>query len=58
MPRLAMNRELTDSNANTVKVAGRKMRYSDLSDFLKTGVDILAKGPIALLLIEDLVEQK
>ena len=32
------------------------MRYSDLKDFLSTGKDALAKGPIALIFVEDLVE--
>ncbi|MHC0053438.1 glycosyltransferase family 2 protein [Actibacterium sp. D379-3] len=32
------------------------MNYSGLSDFLSTGAQALAKGPIALILAEDLVE--
>ncbi len=32
------------------------MQYNDLNDFLKTGRDALAKGPVALILVEDLVE--
>lgn len=32
------------------------MRYKDLSDFLNTGKAALAKGPVALILVEDLTE--
>ncbi|NNF24142.1 MAG: hypothetical protein HKN63_04965 [Rhodobacteraceae bacterium] len=32
------------------------MRYNDLDHFLKKGRDALKKGPIALILVEDLVE--
>jgi hypothetical protein len=32
------------------------MRYSDLDDFLKRGSAVLAKGPIALIFVEDFVE--
>jgi hypothetical protein len=32
------------------------MRYDSLDDFLKTGAAALAKGPVALVFVEDLVE--
>lgn len=32
------------------------MRYNDLDHFLKKGRDALAKGPVALIIVEDLVE--
>jgi len=32
------------------------MQYNDLADFLSKGADILARGPIAMILVEDLVE--
>jgi hypothetical protein len=32
------------------------MRYADLDDFLKNGAAALAKGPVALIFVEDLVE--
>jgi len=32
------------------------MIYNDLKDFLSKGKEVLAKGPIALILVEDLVE--
>jgi len=32
------------------------MRYNDLADFLKTGAPVLARGPVALILVEDLIE--
>ena len=32
------------------------MRYNDLDHFLKKGTDALRKGPVALILVEDLVE--
>lgn len=32
------------------------MRYSGLSDFLKTGAPALAKGPVALVFVEDFIE--
>lgn len=32
------------------------MNYNDLKDFLARGRDVLAKGPIALILVEDLIE--
>jgi len=32
------------------------MRYNDLADFLDKGAAALARGPIALILVEDLVE--
>lgn len=32
------------------------MRYDSLKDFLNTGADALAKGPVALIMAEDLVE--
>lgn len=32
------------------------MRYSSIDHFLKTGADVLKKGPVALILVEDLVE--
>lgn len=32
------------------------MRYENLDDFLKTGAGALAKGPVALIFVEDLVE--
>lgn len=32
------------------------MRYDSLDAFLKTGADALAKGPVALIFVEDLVE--
>ncbi len=32
------------------------MRYDSLEDFLKTGAAALAKGPVALIFVEDLVE--
>lgn len=32
------------------------MRYDNLDDFLKNGRDALVKGPIALIMVEDLVE--
>ncbi len=32
------------------------MRYNDLDHFLKKGGDALARGPIALIIVEDLVE--
>ena len=52
-----MNRELTDSAAKTeLKTTSSLMQYNDLADFLKNGADVLAKGPIALILVEDLTE--
>ncbi|PIE15414.1 MAG: hypothetical protein CSA68_07035 [Rhodobacterales bacterium] len=32
------------------------MQYNDLNDFLKTGSAALTKGPVALILVEDLIE--
>ena len=32
------------------------MRYNDLKDFIANGKDALAKGPVAMILVEDLVE--
>ena len=32
------------------------MRYNDLDHFLKKGTDALRKGPVAMILVEDLVE--
>ncbi len=32
------------------------MRYGSLSDFLKTGKTALAKGPVAMIMVEDLIE--
>lgn len=32
------------------------MKYNDLMDFLARGRDALAKGPVALILVEDLIE--
>ncbi|MCI2400273.1 hypothetical protein [Aliiroseovarius subalbicans] len=32
------------------------MRYGSLSEFLKTGKDTLAKGPVAMIFAEDLIE--
>jgi len=32
------------------------MQYNDLANFLKTGTDALAKGPVALILVEDQIE--
>ncbi|MCK0126217.1 glycosyltransferase family 2 protein [Gelidibacter sp. F2691] len=32
------------------------MRHSDLSQFLKSSGDVLSKGPVALIFVEDLVE--
>ena len=32
------------------------MRYQDLDDFLRSGAPALAKGPVALIFVEDLVE--
>ena len=32
------------------------MRYNNLAEFLKTNADVLTKGPVAIILVEDLVE--
>lgn len=55
-----MNCELTDFRAQykTVQThnSDGSMQYNDLADFLDTGSAALARGPVALILVEDLVE--
>lgn len=43
-------------NGVTTGNTGKTMRYDSFTDFQKTGTAALAKGPIALIFIEDLVE--
>lgn len=56
-----MNRKLTEFGADYESrlrkiYTGRTMRYTDLADFIKTGSDLLTRGPVAMILIEDLIE--
>jgi hypothetical protein len=51
---LAMRAKLKDSMANTQN--RQPMHYNDLDTFLVKGREALAKGPIAIILVEDEVE--
>ena len=55
LARLAMKCEMADSGRKRVK-GSEKMRYNDLADFLNRGKQALAKGPVALILVEDATE--
>jgi hypothetical protein len=48
-----MARDLTEIGVNNMS---RAMRYTNLTEFLKNNDGALAKGPIAILFVEDLVE--
>jgi|TARA_B110000238_G_C15842037_1_gene317296 hypothetical protein len=49
-----MRAKLKDSISNTQNE--HPMKYSDLNTFLKDGKAALAKGPVAIVLVEDDVE--
>jgi hypothetical protein len=51
-----MRAGLPDFTGNGQKGRATGMMYSALEDFLKQGKDLLAKGPVALVFIEDDVE--
>lgn len=50
---LAIKREFAEIGENNT---GSGMQYSNLREFLQNSADALVKGPIAILLMEDLVE--
>ncbi len=51
-----MNDDLTEFRQNRTNHTGLSMRYASLSEFLLTGKSILAKGPVAMIFVEDSVE--
>jgi len=51
-----MHRKITQFAGQASVTDRTRMRFSGLKDLIRNGGDILASGPIALILIEDEIE--